>query len=583
MKIQKPKKLRLGKGSQRLRYMAVALVAVVGSYFVGQSLAAPGTIYVAPSSATKLVGETFTVQVRIAVSSPINAAFVNMTYDASGLQVLGVQRGGGFPNQNAPTQLSSGSIKMQSTRSNSTTGDLHYANITFKGLKTGSFKFNIQTSSKLINYPTNEVAYTVAGATYTIINAPPPVNPTPTNPTPTQPIPTQPKPTTTTTKPTTATTPKPNVPTASAPSANNLQISNFAVTEINYRSAVLTWDTNRPATSKVNFGGSVNNMPNEVSDPAKVTKHRLVLQGDVLRAGNKYAIRITSDDGGPVTLDGEFTTKPVLIQVIVKNVEDQAVAGATVHSNTDQGTTGEDGVVGISAPEGASIITAEKDDLRSEMTADVVLPASDDAALQEVSMVLSASNEAEGAPVPSEGNNLWKILLGVFTVGLLIVGFLLWRKRRADRKHLFGVDPKLGTVPNGDNYYPQSEAISPSPPSVPPPPHYTSLPSLVRQDLQAKRDKAATPVDEPKDMFSTLDQQHKPPEIKTVHLAQPTPPKPKAPEPKPEPKPEHHAEPKPKPEEPKKSESAEKPKEEHHRKQVEVDPKDHSLRIHHDN
>lgn len=555
---------------------------VVGTYLIGQSLAAAGHIYISPSAATKLVGETFAVQVRISVTSPINAAFVDLGYDPTALQVISVQRGTGFPNQNAPTTISGGRIRMQSTRNNSTTGDLHYATVTFKGLKTGSSNFSPQTSSRLINYPSNEVSYTTAGASFAIINPPPPVQPPP-QPTPTQPAPTTPKTTTPTKTTPKTTTPAPTAPTSSAPTATNLQITNFAVTNIGYHSVTLTWNTNKPATSKANFGGSADNMPDEVSDPNKVGSHQLVIQSNSLRAGKKYAVRITSDDGtGPVTLDNTFATKSIIVSIRVTDAGNQPLSNASVSTDTDNGTTNEDGYVVLGAPEGSSLIKASKDDLSSETTADVALPQSEDAEPQEIGVVLGASDNV-GTAI-NKRIQLWQIILLVILIGggLTYLALLIRRKRKELRKHF----PDLGH--NASQASLELPHSMPGPTVTPsaPPPAFSTLPDLVRRDLLARR-KGTSTIDEPVDMFSALDKpaantsQSAPhPTIQTKKIAEPEHPKPKeTKEPLKEPPKEQKPVAKQEPEKP-----ADKPKEEHPKhKDVDIDPKDHSMRIHHDN
>ncbi len=512
MKRQIPtKKIKLRGQSHLFRILTVLFVAAMGTYLIGRSLAAPAQIYVNPIQMSKGLqpGAVLEVDVNIYTTSPINAAFVNINYNSSGLQVVSIRRGSGFPIQNAPTQQGNGTIKMESTRSSSATGGLHFATIEFKFLKTGTFVVSPQTSSQLINYPQNTVAFTVASGSYTVSSPPPPAPPPPppvTAPAPAPaPTPAPPKSPTPPASKTPAPKPSPQptvqIPsTVSTPSSSNLQISNLTISDIGYRSAVLSWTTNKPADSKANYGDTGDNMPNEVRDPSLKTNHRLTIEGNSLRGGYMYSVRVTSNDGaGPTTLDGKFSTKAVPIVVKVTDNQNKPVSGASVRTSTEEEITGQEGTVEISAPEGTVSITIEKDGQTSELDAEVTAPASADDAPQEFVAVLGTS-QSDNARAAKNDSKAWLVYLLLFLGGGGVAGMLLirrWRRNAELATHFPMPDSDLGTM------LPTQPQVTVPGPTVPPP-AYSSLPDLVRQDMQARAPKPPAP-EEPVDMFSALD------------------------------------------------------------------------------
>ena len=95
-------------------------------------------------------------------------------------------------------------------------------------------------------------------------------------------------------------------------------------------SATITWTTNEPASSQVDYGldtgyGSV------VSDPALVTSHSLTLTG--LAASTLYHFKVTSVDaaGNPASsADLTFTTEPpTLVSIAVTPADPSIIVGAT--------------------------------------------------------------------------------------------------------------------------------------------------------------------------------------------------------------------------------------------------------------
>jgi hypothetical protein len=412
-----------------------------------------------------------------------------MTYNANGLQVTNIQRGADFPNQNAPTQHTvngnTGTIKMESTRNSSNTGNFHYATITFKAKSTGTYSLIPSTSSSLIDYggavPFN--AYSIASGRFTFTNKPTPPTPTP---------PPAPKPAPTPAPVPPPTTPSVSVPvTESPPSPSNLVISDLNISEVGYNSGVVTWTTNKPATSKVNYGPTTDDMPNEVSDEEQKTEHRIALEGETILAGNSYAIRVTSNDGnGPATLDAEFTTRSIGIIVVVKDSQDLPVEGATVSTGTDEEQTDAEGRAVFVVAEGDIVISATKDDLYGEMSAQIVVPESDNESPQQIDITIGDEFEVvTEEPVAEDGGgSIWIFIVPLF---LLLAGFIFFviRRRKKTINNSYVPEPYAP-----EPYVPEPAVnLGPETPDMSQV-HHATLPELVSQGIAAnKQSHPATP------------------------------------------------------------------------------------------
>ena len=88
-------------------------------------------------------------------------------------------------------------------------------------------------------------------------------------------------------------------------------ISGISVSGITTNSAVISWTTDRPATSQVNYGRTTSYGKYTMEDSALVTEHSVTLTGLTPAAGYHY--RVISREGSgfeTISNDGIFTTKP---------------------------------------------------------------------------------------------------------------------------------------------------------------------------------------------------------------------------------------------------------------------------------
>jgi hypothetical protein len=129
-------------------------------------------------------------------------------------------------------------------------------------------------------------------------------------------------------------------------------ISNIAVTDVSGQSAAISWTTDQPATSRLDFGETTA-YGNIVADTELVSEHGVVLTG--LLAGATYHFKITAANAAGVTAasaDQTFATLSTMLLSITSPAD-----GATITTpyvlvqGTITGTTAEVGVManGIAA------------------------------------------------------------------------------------------------------------------------------------------------------------------------------------------------------------------------------------------
>jgi hypothetical protein len=215
------------------------------------------------------------------------------------------------------------------------------------------------------------------------------------------------------------------------------------------------------------------------------------------------------------------------------------------------------------------LVSASSGDITVEQTIDVALPESDDTPLQEFGVVLDPANA-----VSQGGLGLWMVLLIVFGLAGAIFAVLVIIKKRMAATSSSGYaaapPPQVKIVESSNTDHPV---------------HVPTLPELVNEDLAKSKSTGGgqKQEQEPEDMFSQLD--HPAKSQKTAshvikHASKPHEEKPaKAPQPEPKPKPPA---PEPKKHEPEKPKPQQHVKPKPHHKDSEIDPKDNSLHIIHD-
>ncbi len=117
----------------------------------------------------------------------------------------------------------------------------------------------------------------------------------------------------------------------------DLVIGGVVANQTTTSSAVITWSTNQPASSRVDYGTTLAYGSSSPEDPALVTNHSVTLTG--LSAGTPYYFRVVSEDGGGGSAESgghTFETDPadlVISNVAVTNISQSS---ARIRWSTDR-------------------------------------------------------------------------------------------------------------------------------------------------------------------------------------------------------------------------------------------------------
>lgn len=280
------------------------------------------------------------------------------------------------------------------------------------------------------------------------------------NPTPAPTPSPRPNPSPSPSRPTQPRAPANTGPVASNVSQSGMQITDLTISEQDYRSAVITWTTSKPSTSKINFSTAQDDLYNEILKEEPVTSHSIRLEGSDLQAGRHYYFRITADDGsGPVTVDSEFDTKSIAVIIKVTNEDDEPVADALVLAGDKEATTDTNGEATLELPEGTISILAQKDELSKEIEATIELP--QDENTQRITLAISKSappTATRSNEVPKK-SNAWMWLLILIPLIGAVIGFLFWRRRNQQKSQ---AGTYFGDALEAENY---NDQVIPSTPA----------------------------------------------------------------------------------------------------------------------
>jgi len=465
---------------------------------------------VSPSSGGFPLGSTASFSIFVSLDNNFNAATADFYYNKDVFRYVNTTFSPSFPQGRGANQSSNGYgsyIKITGSRSGGNIRGKHaLATLHFSMRSVGNTYGNFGTTSAVL-YPTKNYTTSAQNGSFSVYKPAPPKPPTPapTNPAPPKPpttAPTNPAPpkppTPAPTNPATPAQPVTNqisssnqnpnpgstktpsksktaprvtykprvttvVPSASKPSESGLMISDFLISKKEYRTALLTWKTNRPSTTKVNYGTNKDDLRFEQKNDTKTVDHSLQLDSKNLKAGSRYYVRITSnDDKGPVTIDGDFYTKFIPVIIKVTDESEAPLADVSVNSGDTGGYTNEKGEALLDLPEGDVVIYAEKDDLQRELSTTIELPLADSGESQRITMSLSPNS----APVAQDDDKkrppIALIVTAIFiTLAVGFSGFIFFMRRRNSRSYSNG-DPL-----EADNYVQHTIPSTTSPGSQP--------------------------------------------------------------------------------------------------------------------
>ncbi|HUC19889.1 MAG TPA: cohesin domain-containing protein [Candidatus Polarisedimenticolaceae bacterium] len=344
-----------------LRHISYILpvIAVIGLAVGFLSPAKPG--YAANASVTAVsgsvtVGSNITTTISLnAGGNNVDTASINLTYNTAQLQCVSVNTSTDFNVAPGGDVCGGGTVHADRGRTANFTANGTLITVTFKALTAGSAPITVATSTNVYSagtvLPTTRASGTI---TVSAPASPPPApapSPTPSpSPTPT-PTPT-PKPT-----PTPTPTPKPGSPAPSpapttpgspspapAPAPNSAptpataddrvppKISNVKVTSIEANKATVTWATNEPANSRVEYGLTTA-YGLAAGDDALTTSHSVELSPQLLQKGLTFHVRAKSMDGAGNTAfssDVAFQTSGFEVAIVVTDKDGKPVSGAEV-------------------------------------------------------------------------------------------------------------------------------------------------------------------------------------------------------------------------------------------------------------
>jgi hypothetical protein len=473
----------------------VALSAILGRAILSKASIVAQTGNTAqftysPTGASVTVGKTIDIAVRVRASGPYNAASSQIYFNNTNLQYVGRILSPAFNGDGNKSVLSSNAfgayvdVYDNRTSGGSLTGTHTLMTLRFRALRAGRSHLNFGPSN-VVNYPS--VSYTASSTNsyITVTNPPTPTpNPTPTptptptpapnptpNPTPT-PTPT-PRPTPTPTRPRASATP--SQPAASEPTASGMQITDLVITEIDYQSALVSWNTSAPSVSKINYSDTQEDLYNEVVQEQQTTAHSIKIEGDGVTAGKRYYLRVTAEDQtGPVTVDAEFTTKMISVIITVTDNNNQPIPEARIEANDQEAFTDENGEATMELPEGEVTLYVSKEDLSREIIQDISVP-TDESNPQRITLTLSQTTSVpKTTPAPKKGTNRLLFVLPSLLVLCAVIGFFVWKRTKQQKTaNQFYTDPL-----SAENYTQNSIPTTPVE-ELPLPPVEPELPATI--------------------------------------------------------------------------------------------------------
>jgi hypothetical protein len=256
-------------------------------------------------------GERFPVLVSINTENEsINAAQVTISYPADQVEFVGSNANESAFIVAAPVSISEGAITIGRGTIQPLSGTaLPFISLVFKVKDSAKGSVGLaflDTSTIIRDSDQKNILLSSKGVTYTITNASANSSPTP----------------------------------VSENASNSLQLTNISTQNVSYNTATITWVTNKPSSSFVEFGSTTKYGVNAQSSDA-TTNHSVALASSALLPGTLYHYRVRSTDAdGNETFskDYTFSTKGITLELFIKDQADNSIADAAVTLITQQGS-----------------------------------------------------------------------------------------------------------------------------------------------------------------------------------------------------------------------------------------------------
>ncbi len=338
-------------------------ILITSALYIGTSTATGiNSLSLGPSSGSYSIGTTFTLNIYETSGTAINAAEADLVYNASQLQYVSSSTAGAFANYVSPT-VTSGEFTISGASGGAgLTGTNLIGTVTFKTLTgSGSAAISFGSQSSILNAGGGETWNgSTAAASYTLTTpvTPPPPTPTPTpsgggSPAPSSggsaPATSGAHSTTTTAAAPAKKTSAVAVPATAPATASNPApvISGLAVTGVTTSSAIVSWQTNLPSTSVVEYG-TTSKYGLTTQNSTMTTSHQVTLSAPDLASATRYefvALSVTPGGVGTTSSAQTFTTLGYGITIRVVDAHGKLVKGAVVTADGQSQTSGSTGLV----------------------------------------------------------------------------------------------------------------------------------------------------------------------------------------------------------------------------------------------
>lgn len=314
--------------------------------FSSPNVFASGNLYLTPGSLTGGVGSNVSVSVRTNITSDtVNAVQANLAYPADKLDFVSINAASSPFNIQAESTGGGGTVRIaRGIVGTGISGDRLIAVVTFKVKQnTGTAAIGFAGDSAIVSGTSNSnVLSGTTGTTVTLSDA------VPTN------------------------TPVPN-------DRNTIEITDIKVEDITFNSASVTWITNIPADSTVEYG-LTDQFGLTAHQDVATTSHKLVLDSPLITPGTTYLFRVKSALKNDTEAVGEqmtFSTKgyTALLKIEDQNSNPLSNVDVTISSPNGpitQKTDGSGHVTFTDLPPGKHVVVVDTPSGTESSTIDLV-------------------------------------------------------------------------------------------------------------------------------------------------------------------------------------------------------------------
>jgi hypothetical protein len=344
-----------------------------------------GSFYLSPASQSVASGSTLSLTLyEDSGSTSVNALQANLTY-SSNLQFVSADYGSSAFSVQAASSGKNGSLTIARGATASVSGARTVGVVTFKAIAggTATVKFGCINGGSCTNGDalvasanSSNVLTTQTNGSYTITGS-----------------------------------------AANTSSSSGLpQISGVVVTDVTDTSATVSWQTDQPATSVVNYG-TTTKLGLSAQAAGLTTSHHVVLSNSIVKGATYYfAVSSALSTGASSTSSVQhFTTTGFAVTIIVNNKQGKPVAHATVTIGNQSATTNSNGQAvfqNVPANQQQVVIKVAGKETKRSITVGKVNPATKGYENQLFSLVAA------------QGNNTW--LYGVLGAVVVLAGIVLF-------------------------------------------------------------------------------------------------------------------------------------------------------------